>query len=93
MANCVEQCESVDAVVVCCDKPLVTPFCPQCGRKNEGVIGELLTYFNEKKAMHEKRQARVHNEPSKQRAQRSIDRYARWIAAVRQLLAVTAWKQ
>ena len=35
-------------MVVCCDKPLLTPFCPQCGKANSDPLLELVAYLRSK---------------------------------------------
>lgn len=81
---------STTPVLICCGQPLTTPFCSQCGAKNEGVIGELLTYLKDKKSIYDERLKKT---PDHEYNKGTSEKFGRWIAALNELVAVTNWKQ
>lgn len=62
-------------MTTCCDKPLLTPFCPFCGKPNRDPLLEIATYLREQ-ADKNIRQAEIWSENKSEHQQKRAATYA-----------------
>lgn len=63
-------------MTICCDKPLLTPFCPLCGKPNRDPLLEIATWFREQ-ADRALRSAEVRSNSDSEHSRKVVGTYTR----------------